>query len=117
MKKAILIFSSGLFAFPFVSVAATDATFITTLVTQVTGIVNTLPPIVIGVAVVVFLWGIISFLTSGDDADQKEKAKRKVVWGLVAILVMVSLWGIIAVLQTVFGIGGGGGGHDLDPLS
>ena len=57
------------------------------------------------VAVVVFFWGLIEYLFNmGEDAAKK--GVSLMLWGIIAIFVMVSIWGIIALLQRTFGVGG-----------
>lgn len=106
MKKIILLFSSVALV-PFVALAQTpDTGYFTGLLTDVESIINALPPIIIGIAVVVFLWGVVKFMLAGDNDDARASGKKTMIWGLVGLLVMVSIWGIIAFFQGVIGIGG-----------
>jgi hypothetical protein len=115
MKKvAVTLLGGAAFLAP-LSVFAQDVGYLTGFIGQVQDIVNSLPPIIIGLAVVFFLWGIVQFVMAGDDEGARAKGKSHMLWGIIAILVMVSLWGIIALLQTVFNIGGGAA-PDLNPL-
>jgi hypothetical protein len=41
---------------------------------------------------------------SSDEAG-KEKAKSKMIWGIIAIAVIVSVWGLVGILQGIFGVG------------
>lgn len=57
-------------------------------------------------AFVVFFAGVVLFLyhrSSGDDA-KLAKDKEAMLWGLLALFVMVSVWGIIKLVQGFFGI-------------
>lgn len=56
-------------------------------------------------AIVVFFWGMIQYLWQVD--EQKAKGLQTMMWGVIAIFVMVSIWGIIRMLQNTFGVGGG----------
>ena len=109
MKKFALISaistSSLLLAVPLVAFgAAADFSFITNLVSGVEGVVKSIPPILIGVAVVYFLWGIVKFVGAGDDEEKRTSAKQIITYGLIGILVMVALWGIIEVLLNILGL-------------
>lgn len=57
-------------------------------------------------AFVVFFYGVVRFIydrSSGDDA-RLAKDKEAMLWGLLALFVMVSVWGIIKLVQGFFGI-------------
>ena len=59
--------------------------------------------IAVSLAFFFFFWNLFKFIRAGD-ADSKEEAQGKMVWALVAIIVIVSLWGIIAFVRSVLGI-------------
>ena len=59
--------------------------------------------IAVSLAFFFFFWNLFKFIKAGD-ADSKEEAQGKMVWSLVAIIVIVSLWGIIAFVRSVLGI-------------
>ena len=62
--------------------------------------------IAVSLAFFFFFWNLYKFIKAGD-ADSKEEAQGKMVWSLVAIIIIVSLWGIIAFVRSVLGIGPG----------
>lgn len=82
-----------------------DLTFIGNLINQVGGIVRLLPPILLGAAVVVFFWFLITYLIAGkQDPAEKQKALKSMMYSLGAIFVMVALWGIVAFFGDIIGI-------------
>ena len=66
---------------------------------------NTLIPIMIAVGVVYFVWGVVQFviLGAGDEA-KKTKGKQFMIWGIIALAVMVSVWGLVNILNSTFNI-------------
>ena len=54
------------------------------------------------VAVVVFFWGLIKYLYSVD--EKKHEGLQTMIWGIIAIFVMVSIWGLVRILQQTIGI-------------
>lgn len=56
-------------------------------------------------AIVVFFWGMIQYLWQV--GEEKSKGLQTMMWGVIAIFVMVSIWGIIRLIQNTFGVGGG----------
>ncbi len=61
---------------------------------------NALIGLFITLAIIVFFWGLIMYLTS--DGEDKSKGLNRMLMGIVTIFVMVSIWGIIALLQATF---------------
>ena len=59
--------------------------------------INKIAMLLIGVAVVVIFWGAIQFLF--DVKGKKEEGKELLMWGIIALFIMVSLWGIIGILK------------------
>ncbi len=58
-------------------------------------------PVIIGLAVILFLWGMLKFIMASDEAGRKE-GKNFMLWGIVSLFVMVSVWGLVAILVTSF---------------
>lgn len=73
------------------------------LIDQFQVLVMRLVPIVVGLALLLFLWGVLNYLFKKDEV-QKKDARDFMIWGIVALFVMVSVWGLVTVLsQTIFG--------------
>lgn len=64
-------------------------------------ILNTVLPLIIAAAVVYFVWGMFGLFLASDE-DKKEKAKTTVIYGIIAIFVMVSVWGLVNILVNTF---------------
>ena len=79
---------------------------VTNAISSVESIVNSLIPLVIGIGVLVFLWGLVSFLTAGADEEKRGEARTHMIWGIVVLFVMVSVWGLVNILVNTFGTGG-----------
>ena len=62
--------------------------------------------IAVSLAFLFFFWNLAKFIRAADP-ESKEAAQGKMVWSLVAIIVIVSLWGIIAFVRGVLGIDAG----------
>ncbi len=102
MKKIIQIFS---FLIP--TVIATPAFAISTTFKElvdnvfIDGLIKPIVPLLIGLAVVVFIYGVFTTMLS-EGGDKKEDGKKYMLWGIVGIFVMVSVWGLVAILQSTF---------------
>lgn len=68
------------------------------LVREAGGLIQGLIPIVIGLGVLVFLWGILRYVLASDDAG-KSQGRVFMLWGIIALFVMVSVWGLVNILR------------------
>ena len=69
-------------------------------------LIEMLIPIMAGLALLVFFWGLAKFImnVSGDEKAVSE-GKDLMIWGVIALFLMVSIWGIIAFLSGELGFG------------
>jgi len=89
------------------------------LITAVGGLINPLIVILVGVALLVFFWGLAKFIFRvGGDENAVEGGKRLMIWGLIALFVMLSVWGIIRFMQNalLLPLPGSGGSPILTPV-
>ena len=68
------------------------------------GILKTLPPLIFGLALVFFFWGIVQFIRNAGVEKTREEGKQKIVWGIIALFVFVSIYGLIYMLGDLFGV-------------
>lgn len=66
-----------------------------TLVSSIGRLVSLALPIVVGVALLAFFWGLVKFIFAQGNEESKADAKKIMLWGLVALFVMVAVWGIV----------------------
>jgi hypothetical protein len=69
------------------------------------GFVNNVIAFIVGLTFLVFIWGIFKLVFSGKDSKEREAAKGYIVWGVVALAIMVSVWGLVNLLISFFGFG------------
>lgn len=79
-----------------------DSSYIDSIIEAVSGWVSMLVPLLIGLAVVVFFYGLVKYIWGG--AEAKSAAISSMVWGVIAIAVMVSIWGLVGLLQDISGV-------------
>lgn len=78
---------------------ASAATLLDTLALANT-FLNALIGLFITLAIVVFFWGLIKYLANA--GEEKAAGLQIMLYGIIAIFVMVSIWGIIRLLQSTF---------------
>jgi hypothetical protein len=69
---------------------------------------DTMIPVLLSAAVILFFYGVIKTFIFETDPQTIAKNKYYMLWGLGAIFVMLAIWGIINVLSSTLGIGLGG---------
>jgi len=65
-------------------------------------VLNSVVPLFVAVAVVFFLWNVFKYINSGDNAETRGQARSMMIYGVIAIFVMVSIWGLVGVLRNMF---------------
>ncbi len=105
MKKCINIFSIIFLLFPFVVSAQSDG--IRGLIRATGFLITLLIPVVAGFALLAFFWGLAKFIFRvGGDENAVEEGKRIMLWGIVALFVMLSIWGLVSFIRSGLGIPG-----------
>jgi len=122
MKKALIIGSSLLApALLFAQVGL--ITNFQSLLNGVIRILNWIIPFLVVLAVFLVIWGAFLFVTNAGDPEKRKEGRDRILWGIVGIVVMLSIWGLVNILRSTFGlnvapgtypqlplVGGGGGG-------
>ena len=60
-------------------------------------------PLLLGFAMVIFIWGVVQYVIATDDETKKKKGKMFMIWGIIALAVMISVWGLTKILSDTFG--------------
>jgi len=64
----------------------------------------TLIPILIGIAIVIFFYGVISYVLSAGDEEKRKNARGYMIYGVIGVFVMVAIFGLVKLLIDTFGI-------------
>ncbi len=103
MKKFTTVATSvAALSAPFMALAVTTAT---NVLTKVQDILDIVIPIVITLALIYFLWGVASYIMSSGDEEKRKEARNVMIWGIIALFVMVSVWGLVRFIGNTFDIG------------
>lgn len=62
-------------------------------------------PLLISISVIIFIIGVIKFISNADDSGKREEGRDFILYGLIGLFVIVSVWGLVGVLQGTFGLG------------
>ena len=64
--------------------------------------INSLIPVVIGLTLLVFIWGLAKFILASGDEKKIDDGKSLMFWGIIGLFVMVSVWGIVNIVYGSF---------------
>lgn len=53
-----------------------------------------------GFALVVFLYGVVEFISGSDNEKMRDQGKKHIMWGLIGLVVMFGALGIINIIQS-----------------
>lgn len=67
--------------------------------------VDSIVPMLVAAAVVVFIWGMVEFIGNADNEDKRAKGKQLMLWGIIGFFVIVSIWGLVGLFTNFFGFG------------
>ena len=65
---------------------------------------TTIIPLLMSLAVLVFIWGIIQYVIAQDDEGKRKSAKDTILYGIIGLFVMISIWGLVKILGNTFGV-------------
>ena len=115
MKKFFI--GAAAYLLPFVAFAATQAELdaarallnagqegdnIADLINQINNVINAIIPFLVGLAVLVIIWGVFNYIAGAGDEEKRAQAKQYIVWGVVGVFIMLSIWGLVNVLVNSF---------------
>ena len=102
MKKIFI--SSVLFLTPLIA-SAQNFRNLTELINFFTDLIyKSVVPLLVALAVVYFIWGLITFIKNADSEPEREKGRSRMIWGVIALFVIVAVWGLVGVLANTFGV-------------
>lgn len=106
----ILVARTGAVLLPFTPMVAFAQEFgqINTFIGKITTFINnTLVPLIFGIALLVFIWGMFRFfIWNGHTDEGKEQGKSLMLYAVVAFVLMVSIWGIVNLIAGGLGFSG-----------
>ena len=83
----------------------------------ITYIVDPAILIVFAAGFFLFVWGLVQFLWNLNEGGDNKEGKQHMIWGIVGMLIMISVYGIITLLDNTFGLGVFSGSPDMSRLN
>lgn len=60
--------------------------------------------LLLGVALLVFLWGVFQFVANAESEDARSTGKKHMLFGIIGIVIMVSALAILQIAANTFGV-------------
>lgn len=76
------------------------------LVSFTADMINQLVWILIGIGLLLFIFGLVKYVSAGGDEGKVKEAKSFIIFGIIALSVMLSVWGLVNLLTSTFFPGG-----------
>lgn len=71
---------------------------------KILSIFKILIPIIFILTVIVFMWGIIVYISNSGDEKKRKEGADFMIYGIIGITVMVSVWGLVQLISnSLFG--------------
>lgn len=97
MKKITTIFVSVASMVPVFANAQLNG--VRELLTSFGDLVRIAIPIIGGLALLYFFWGLAKFILKSGDTKAQEEGKNIMIWGIIALFVMMTVWGLVGFIQ------------------
>ena len=114
MKKYIV--GSSLFLLPVLALAQANATgdltTISGVINRLQNVINLIIPFLVGLAVLVIIYGVFGFISNAADEEARASAKQFIIWGIIGVFIMLSVWGLVTILKNSFGTDASGARTD-----
>lgn len=72
------------------------------LVMIIINILQSIVPLLMAVALLVFVWGLASYILQSGDPRAIETGRKRMIYGIIALFVVVGLWGIVSLVANAF---------------
>lgn len=106
--STVTIFLIG-FQFAFADTCGTTNTFqasqgLRGLICFAASLLRLVIPLLVGVALIMFIYGIIIYVINADSDDKRKEGTKSMLMGIIGLFVMISVWGLVKVLGSTFGL-------------
>lgn len=96
-------------ALPGGDLALSGSSALIDIITKIGGWIADLAILLIGLALVLFLWGVARYVASGADEEKRTEARNLIVYGVIGLFSMVAIWGLVYLVGATIGVNIGGG--------
>lgn len=69
---------------------------------RVAEVLNNLAPFIIGLAILVILWGIFRYISKAGEEEKRAEGRMFIIYGIIGLFIMISIWGLVNILDKTF---------------
>jgi hypothetical protein len=69
---------------------------------RVIDLVNAGSKLLASLALLIFIIGVVRFIATAGDEKGRAEGRQLMLWGTIALFVMVAVWGLVAIIKTTF---------------
>ena len=66
-------------------------------------VVNPVIYVIVGLAVIYFLYGVFNFIRNAENPEKRLEGARHILWGIVGIAIMFSVFALVNVIRNTIG--------------
>jgi hypothetical protein len=94
------------FLMPAIALAATyQINSVNDVFSTIKNLLNSAIPVIIALTVVYILWGVFQSFVKGSE-EERSAGHMKILYGIIALFVMISIWGLVNILVGTVGLNG-----------
>ena len=83
---------------------------------KINDLLSAILPILISIGVILFVWGVVQYVIAGGE-EAKKKGKDRIIYGILGMVVILSLWGIVTMITGYFDTSAGAPLEDINRLA
>ncbi len=72
---------------------------------KISKLINTVIPVLLALGVLYFVWGVVQYVMASEE-EAKKKGRDRMIFGIIGLVVIVSMWGLVGILINTFGLSG-----------
>ncbi|HBB49759.1 TPA: hypothetical protein DEQ22_02940 [Candidatus Nomurabacteria bacterium] len=76
---------------------------LSSILCRIAELLNYVLPVLIVLGVVYLVWGVVRYMI-GDSEEAKKKGKDGIIFGIIGLVVIVSLWGLVYIVVNTFNL-------------
>ncbi len=61
-------------------------------------------PLIFALALAAFVWGVVQYVIGADNEEKRAQGRQFMIYGIIALTVMVSVWGLVSIVGGTFEI-------------
>lgn len=73
------------------------------LICRAGDILGVLLPFLVALGVIVFVWGVITYVIASDE-EAKKSGRDRMIYGIIGLAVIVALWGLVRIVTNTFDV-------------